>query len=73
MQILQSTIGAIKYFQQPRSCTNSQTKKGKAGDLMRSTKCVDCGGHVPPYQNYLCEDCWRKALNAKLDEDEADE
>ena len=34
---------------------------------MRVKKCVECGGHVPPYQNYLCEDCWKKALNEKLE------
>lgn len=32
-------------------------------------KCVECGDHVPAYLNYLCESCWRKALNEKLDDE----
>jgi uncharacterized OB-fold protein len=68
MQTLQNTIAAIKHFQH-RSSINGQTKKEKAGDLMRSTKCVECGGHVPPYQNFLCEDCWREALKEKIEAD----
>lgn len=32
-------------------------------------KCVECGGHVPPYQNFLCEDCWKEILNKKLNEE----
>lgn len=31
--------------------------------------CVECGDHVPAYLNYLCESCWRKALNEKLDKE----
>lgn len=73
MQILQNTIAAIKYFQHHRSNTNGQTKNKKEGDLMGSIKCVECGDHVPAYLNYLCEDCWREALNAKLEAEDAAE
>lgn len=38
--------------------------------MNRASKCVDCGGHVPPYQKFYCEECWKKALNAKLLEDD---
>lgn len=27
------------------------------------TKCVECGSHVPSYQKFLCEDCWKETLN----------
>jgi NMD protein affecting ribosome stability and mRNA decay len=33
-------------------------------------KCVECGDHVPAYMNFLCESCWKKALNEKLQEDD---
>lgn len=33
-------------------------------------KCVECGSHVPPYQKFLCEDCWKIALNEKLKEED---
>mgnify|MGYP001488275563 CR=1 FL=1 len=32
-------------------------------------KCVECGADVPPYLNFMCEDCWREALNEKLEEE----
>ena len=32
--------------------------------------CVECGNHVPIYLNYLCEECWRVALNEKVEQDE---
>lgn len=35
-----------------------------------ASKCVECGGHVPTYTKYLCEECWRVALNEKLNEDD---
>lgn len=38
--------------------------------MLRTSKCVECGNHVPPYQNFLCEECWRIALNEKLEADE---
>jgi NMD protein affecting ribosome stability and mRNA decay len=31
-------------------------------------RCVECGNYVPAYLNYMCEDCWQKALNNKLDQ-----
>jgi hypothetical protein len=37
--------------------------------MIRAKKYVECGGHVPAYQNFLCEDCWKKALNEKLQND----
>jgi membrane protease subunit (stomatin/prohibitin family) len=76
MQTLQNAIAAIKYFQH-RQNTKSQNRKKKAGDWMkklsRSSKCVECGGHVPPYQKYLCEKCWQEALNAKIKAEDRDE
>jgi NMD protein affecting ribosome stability and mRNA decay len=33
-------------------------------------KCVECGDHVPAYMNFLCESCWKKALNEKLQEED---
>ncbi|CRK80333.1 hypothetical protein [Neobacillus massiliamazoniensis] len=38
--------------------------------MNRTKKCVECGSYVPPYQNFFCEECWEKALNEKLKEDE---
>ncbi|CEG25980.1 hypothetical protein BN1002_00818 [Bacillus sp. B-jedd] len=39
--------------------------------MAKADKCVECGGHVPIYQKFLCEDCWTTALNQKLlEEDE---
>jgi NMD protein affecting ribosome stability and mRNA decay len=35
--------------------------------MEKSKKCVECGDHVPAYLNFLCEECWKKALNEKLD------
>lgn len=32
-------------------------------------QCLDCGDHVPVYQNYYCEKCWQGHLNTKLEED----
>lgn len=37
---------------------------------MKSKQCVECGDDVPAYQNFLCESCWKKALNEKLLEDD---
>lgn len=38
-----------------------------------ATKCVECGGHVPAYMKHLCEECWKQALNEKLDDEEEEE
>jgi rRNA maturation endonuclease Nob1 len=35
--------------------------------------CVECGDHVPVYQNFFCESCWKKVLRAKLEAEDADE
>ena len=37
----------------------------KDGKVAKKT-CVECGSHVPIYQNFMCEDCWRDALNEKM-------
>jgi endogenous inhibitor of DNA gyrase (YacG/DUF329 family) len=34
--------------------------------MNRAKKCVECGDYVPAYQNFLCEECWKIALNEKL-------
>jgi NMD protein affecting ribosome stability and mRNA decay len=48
-------------------------KRIERGIVMNKSKtCVECGDHVPPYLNYLCESCWEKALNAKLKEEDKD-
>jgi DNA-directed RNA polymerase subunit RPC12/RpoP len=39
---------------------------------MGMNKCVECGDHVPSYQKYLCEECWKQALNEKLREEDKD-
>lgn len=67
-------IRTIK-FQHRRNYTNAKNQM-REGDWMKkkfdSKKCVECGDHVPTYQNYLCEKCWAEALNVKLEaEDEA--
>jgi hypothetical protein len=73
---MQITSAAAKYFRQLRTYTNGQTKNMRVGDLMgrkvNSTgkRCIECGGHVPVYTNYYCEDHWKEALNKKLEEDE---
>lgn len=36
-------------------------------------KCVECGDHVPAYLNYLCEKCWKIALNEKLEQEDKNE
>jgi NMD protein affecting ribosome stability and mRNA decay len=41
--------------------------------MLQGKKCVECGGYVPPYLNYLCEDCWKEMLNKKLMEDKEDQ
>lgn len=57
-----------------RIYTNGQTEKAKAGDFVNKSKfCVECGDHVPAYQKFYCEECWEKALKAKLEEDDAKE
>jgi hypothetical protein len=71
MQLLQNAIRAIKYFQHGQA-TESQ-KTIERGDWMKASNCVECGGHVPAYLNFLCEDCWREALNAKLEAEDAAE
>lgn len=38
--------------------------------MTKQKKCVECGDDVPAYQNYLCEKCWKEALNEKLNEEE---
>lgn len=77
MQILQNTIATIKHFQHRQAAkSQGQTKKEGVGVVMlklNKNKCVECGGHVPAYLNYLCEDCWRDALNAKLEAEDAAE
>jgi len=35
--------------------------------IKKVNNCVECSSHVPAYQNYLCEKCWKVALNEKLD------
>jgi DNA-directed RNA polymerase subunit RPC12/RpoP len=35
----------------------------------KTNKCVECGSHVPEYQTYLCEACWKIALVEKLDDE----
>lgn len=71
MQTLQNAIAAIKYFQ-PRKDTNAKTKAEVVGMKKKfdHKKCIECGDHVPAYQNFYCEKCWRDALNAKLEADE---
>lgn len=71
MQMLQNTIRAIKHFHQ-RESTKSQNKNEKEGDWMikRVENCVECGADVPAYLNFMCEDCWKKALNEKLEADD---
>jgi hypothetical protein len=39
------------------------------GGVQMAKNCVECGSHVPAYMNYLCEECWKIALNEKLNED----
>jgi hypothetical protein len=73
MRLLQTTIRTIKHFQHGQA-TKSQNKKEGVGVVMLNIKkCVECGGHVPAYMNYLCEDCWRIALNEKLEAEDAAE
>jgi hypothetical protein len=38
--------------------------------MNRAKNCVECGDHVPAYQKFYCESCWKKALNEKLNADE---
>jgi NMD protein affecting ribosome stability and mRNA decay len=38
--------------------------------MLKAKICVECGGHVPAYQNFLCEECWKAALNEKLDKEQ---
>jgi hypothetical protein len=41
--------------------------------MNRAKNCIECGSHVPAYQKFYCEECWAKALNEKLNEDEKKE
>lgn len=38
--------------------------------IVNKKTCVECGDHVPVYMNYLCEKCWREALNEKLKQED---
>jgi len=41
--------------------------------MAKANKCVECGGHVPIYQKFLCEECWKEALTQKLLEEDKKE
>ena len=69
MHTLQKAIRTIKHFHRRQAPRKQKESGGYEMMKKRLVKvCVECGGYVPPYQKYLCEECWGKALNEKLDE-----
>jgi hypothetical protein len=50
--------------------SESQNKERLAMLEINKKRCVECGGHVPAYMNYLCEKCWAEALTEKLKQED---
>lgn len=70
MLTLRNAARTIKYFQhRPTAKKQGEKEKEKEGDDMKAKKCVECGDHVPAYQNFLCEKCWEIAFKEKIRED----
>jgi hypothetical protein len=65
-------IRANEHFQH-RQASRTKNEKGVGVGMLNIKKCVECGGHVPAYMNYLCEDCWKDWLNKKLEAEDAAE
>ena len=55
-----------RWFDSVTARSRSKGNTQNSREMLCVQKCVECGDHVPAYQKYLCEECWKEALNEKL-------